>query len=261
MKKLFKMFGAGALLTAVLIAGGCGNDETSQAQGRVVKGPVSGAVVTDSKGVVVSASTDENGYYPLTGTGPYSSSGGTYYPLNADGTYSTTATSAPPLSAPAGVSQLTPLSTIIAKLPVADQATVLKALGLSSLDQDLSVKTAANSAAFVLTETVGAALTSVAAGATTADQVTTFATTYAAALNTALSGKTTITTADITAAVTAANKDITVIAALPATVPVATLTAKTNSASTGAAAVKEGTVPPVPVKPTGSTGSTGNILK
>lgn len=258
MKNFLKMFGAVGLLAGMLMAGGCGDDNVTPS-GRVVKGPVSGAVVTDSKGVVISTQTNSGGYFTVGGTAPYTTNGGTYFPLTASGTYSAVAVNAPPMSAPAGATQITPLSTLFTTLTAAQQAALLTKLGLGSLNDDLAVKSAANTKAFTLSETVGAVLTQAVTNGASLAQINTIASSMATAINTSLTAAATVDTAAITAAVTAG------IAAIPAaTVPAAitgTLAAAATTATTGAGVLVAGTVPAAPALSTGSTGSTGTIVK
>jgi hypothetical protein len=254
MKTNFKMLAGGLLLSGLLMVGGCGNDDDVVAKGKVVKGPVVGAIVKDSTGATV-GTTDKDGNFPMTGTGPYTSTGGTYIPLKADGTAGT-AVAAPPMSCPVGVSQITPISTLVQTAKAAAEKTgatqaekdaytniaaVVTANG--GLNVDLSTKTTANTALLTLSETVGAVL---ATASTTSTAALTAATSALVAEVAKASKTAPITTAAISTAVTAA---ITTVAATIPTVSAA-LTAAATTATTGTTAA------PIGALPTG-TGSTG----
>jgi hypothetical protein len=259
MKKFFTMFGAAGLVAGMLMVGGCGSDHDAPpvAQGKVVKGPVVGATVKDANGVTV-GTTDATGSFPLTGTAPYYSTGGTYVTLNADGTAGT-AIAAPPMSTPAGVSQITPLSTLVNQATIAaakptatadEKADLLKLLAVidanGGLSTDLSVKTTANSALLNLSETIGAVLASVA---TTSPTSLATAETAMIAAVTSLSATATNTTAAVLAAV---STELTLTLPTLATA----LNTVATTASTGTTAAPIGALPTPPAS-TGSTGSTG----
>lgn len=254
------MFGAAGLLAGMLMVSGCGSDDNSPpvAQGKVVKGPVYLAKVYDVNGIYFT-DTDKNGNFQMTATGPYTTTGGTYYPLDEFGHAATTPIAAPPMSAPAGVSQITPLSTLVnqasiaAAKPTATQAekdNLLKLLAVidanGGLKTDLSVKTTANSALLNLNETIGAVLASVA---TTSPTSLLTAETAMIAAVTSLSATTTNTNAAVLAAVSTQ---------LTLTLPdqATELNAAATTASTGTTAAPIGALPTTPGS-TGSTGSTG----
>jgi hypothetical protein len=273
MKKYFKMFGVVGLLAGMMMVAGCGDDNA--AKGRVVKGPVSGAKVTDSLGTVLTYSTT-NGYFNLGGTAPYSSNGGQYYALNAAGTAYSVLTSAPPLTAPAGTTQLTPLSTAYENATAADKLVItdaLKKAGLT-LNSDLSVKTTANANAYILNETVGtylATLVNTAGFAPTLAQMNAAAKALSAYIA-KIPDLSTATAATIKAAVSsnAVSADVILVigavtggTAIPATLTAAALTTASGAAADAANSVST-TTPPTPATPTGSTsgtGSTGTLLK
>lgn len=164
MKTFFKMIGAITLLTGMLLVGGCGHDTEPVPQGKVVKGPVVGAKVFDADGVQI-GTTDVNGNFPMITKGPYTTIGGTYIPFKADGTAGTPIP-APPMSAPIGVSQITPLSTLVQTATASGNTIELNNL-LSVINKngglyvDLSKKTDTNAALLNLSETVGAVLATV----------------------------------------------------------------------------------------------------
>lgn len=282
MKKFMKMFGAAALLAGMMMAGGCGDDAAQTPQGRLVKGPVTGAIVTDVTGKEMTTQT-VNGYFPAIGTGPYKSSGGKYFNLKADGSgYDTSVElNAPPLTAPIGTTQLTPLSTVCANASAADAKIITDALAAAglSLNSDLSVPTVANKNTFALNESLGTILSSYVKDTTIYKpsllQVNAAAASLVAAAKTAVGSNinastvtpgtittTLLTPAVLTAATTAANNAGTT--QVPAVVTAALSSAATTMAATLGKVdpTKPFTVPTVtPVIPTGSTGSTGVIIK
>jgi hypothetical protein len=253
MRNVVKIIAASLVTVAFGLMVGCGGDGGSSPTptGTVVKGPVSGATDTDSTGKVIGI-TDANGKFPLTGTGPYSTSGGKYTPLNADGTAGTPV-NAPSMMAPAGVSQITPLSTLVANEPdKAKQDQILATLAKMgvNLNTDLSTKTSANSAALILNETVGAVLTTAASSPALLDKVMT---TLAAAVAGLSTSATVPDVTAITQSITTAIKEDPALATIQ--------TALTTSASTAAEGADKKALgpmpaPPAPPAPTGSTGGT-----
>lgn len=251
-----KFLACAATLTLVAGLTACGSDTTPIPQGQVVKGPVFGATVKDANGHVI-GTTDHSGKFPLYGVGPYTVTGGTYFPLKADGTYSNVALNAPPMSAPAGVTQVTPLSTLVANAATPAEAaaimTTLQNMGITNLNSDLSVKTTANASAWILSETIGAVLTqAVSSGATTTEVGN-----IMSAINTALA------TANAGTLTTAAQINAMVQTQLTATLgttdpTLATaLSSASTTISTGAGTVVPGTIPPIPTTETPVTGATG----
>ena len=249
-----------SLMVAVAGFAACGADDKTVAQGKVVKGPVIGAQVFDVNNVHF-ADTDATGSYPLTNTGPYRTVGGTYTPLDAQG-HAGAPVAAPPMKAPAGVAQITPLSTLVASAAPADQTKILatlQSLGVT-LSTDFSVKTAANTAALVLSESVGAMLQQAAANTGANAAATSVAVTNALISAVANLPPSTITaptatnlTSALTSAVTTAASTNTDLAAISATLETAA-----STAAQGAASAPVGALP----VPTGSTGGTGtNGLK
>ncbi|UFS70068.1 hypothetical protein LPW11_19580 [Geomonas sp. RF6] len=268
----------GFLLGSLAGLAACGSDSGSAVgvtpTGKVVKGPVSGASVRDKNGNVF-ATTDANGVFAITAQGPFTTTGGTYIPLNADGTAGT-AVAAPPLSAPAGYSQITPLSTIVASAPASQQADVetqlaaaLAKMGVSDLKTaDFSVKTDANSAAIVFAEAVGAVLSTAANTSAASDVKSAINSAVTSALISAvqtLSTASAPTASQITSAITtqvstAITSNSAIVSAVPALV--STISAATTAAATGANALPAGALPVQSGTggtggTTGSTGGTG----
>ena len=246
--------------TFALIAGltACGSDTTTIPQGKVVKGPVAGATVRDVNGNVVGI-TNSKGEFPLTGTGPYSSSGGTYFPLLANGTYDTTPLAAPPMKAPAGVTIITSLSTLVADASSADQEAImatLEKIGISSLNTDLSIKTPENEHAFILSETVGAVIAKAVSSGATADELNSII----SAVNTALSdgALADAETFDAETIATAVQAQIT--DALGNSDLAATLIEAATATATGADALEYYIPPPVTGTTGGTSGSGGTTI-
>lgn len=245
MKSRLKL--AGMLLMICGLAA-CGDDSDDSVKvGKVVKGPVIGAHVFDKDNVDF-ATTDTTGTFTIANRqGPFRTTGGTYVALNADGTPGA-AVLAPPMSAPEGFSQVTPLSTLIERAPLAEQAALtakLATLGFTSAT-DLSVKTAANTDMLVLSESVGAVLQSASVNSVTGSAVTAMiaaVTSLPAGVSPAL---TAVTTA-VTNAITASSALSSVAATL------------TNAATTAAQGSDNLDVGPLPTTGTtgGTTGGTG----
>ncbi|MBW4056299.1 MAG: hypothetical protein HIU83_13035 [Proteobacteria bacterium] len=203
--------------------------------------------------------TDANGNFPLTGTAPYYSTGGTYISLNADGTAGT-AIAAPPMSTPAGVSQITPLSTLVNQATIAaakptatadEKTNLLKLLAVidanGGLKTDLSVKTTANAALLNLNETIGAVLATVATKSPT--NLSDAQTAMIAAIA-SLSATAPMTPALVlTRVIAQVNDELLVTNPTLATA----LKNSATTASAGATAAPDGALPTKP----GSTGSTG----
>lgn len=250
-----KLFACAAMLSFAAGLAACGSDTTPVPQGQVVKGPVFGATVTDANGNHYT--TDKNGKFPLYGVGPYTVTGGAYFPLKADGTYSTTAVYAPPMKAPAGVTQVTPLSTLVADAATPAEAaqimTTLKALGITDLNTDLSVKTTANQNAFVLSETIGAVLTQAAASGATTTEVTNVIN----AINTALASATAGSLATAAQINTMVQTQITATLGTSDPTLAAALSTASTTISTGADTLTPDTPPPAPTTETPVTGATG----
>jgi hypothetical protein len=233
---------AGMLLMVCGLAA-CGDDSTDAVKvGKVVKGPVNGARVFDKDNVEF-ATTDATGTFTIASRkGPFRTTGGTYLPLNADGTAGA-AVAAPPMSAPEGFSQVTPLSTLIASAPVAEQAALtakLASLGFTSAT-DLSVKTTANAGVLVLSESIGAVLQSANTSSVTGSAVTAMiaaVTGLPAGVSPALSAVTTAVTAAINA-----STSLTSVAT--------TLTTAATTAAQGSNTLPNGSLPT-----TGTTGGT-----
>jgi hypothetical protein len=257
-KQLKKMMIGLALATACAgFITACGSDDTTQ-QGRIVKGPVSGATVFDALGTAV-GTTDANGNFPMTGTAPYHTGNaagtavlGTYLPILKDGTLGAPQSS-PPLQGYNSFSQVSPLSTIVSATPTLADKFV--ALGID-LNADLSKRTTDNSAAFTLAETVGAVLS--------ATYKVSGAANYAlakAGLGSSLAAQLPATPA-LFAAMTPSAIATAVTAALTAGAPtvlvaVPTLGTIISDAATGAAAFPVNTPIPTPSGATGGTGGTG----
>jgi hypothetical protein len=144
----------GSAAAIALVAGlmACGSSDSSTPQGQVTKGPVNGSTVKDKDGVVMGI-TDANGMFPMSGEGPFTSTGGTFVDL-ATGVV----TAAPDLKAPAGAKNITPITTLVAENPN-DTALLekIKSLGIA-FDDSLSTVTAANKDAITLNECIGAAI-------------------------------------------------------------------------------------------------------
>ena len=254
MTRFFRMIGTVGLIAGMLFVYACGNIEHETRQGKVVKGPVVGATVRDSNGILV-GTTDAQGNFPMTGTAPYYSTGGTYASLNVDGTQGANI-AAPPMSAPAGVSQITPLSTtvnvatIAAAKPTAtadEKAALTNLLAVinanGGLNIDLSVKTDANAALVNLNETVGAVLAQVSLNAP--DSLPTAVTAMITAVSTLPA--TPLTPVAVLSAISdALTQD------LPSLAPALKTAAETASTGSENYPIDQ----PLPV-PTGSTGSNG----
>lgn len=234
------------LLTVCLgmmaLAAGCG-DSTTLPTGHVVAAPVVGATVTDANGNVI-GTTDASGKFFVRGSGVLTSKGGKY--VDANGVQQ----NAPDLKAPAGASQITPISTLFVKNPAAAQALMTK-FGID-LNTDLSVKTAKTAAAMKLNETLGALIQ--AAGNANVDAVI-------AAIATALQSNT-LDLTDETKLSSFAQNVITA-ANIPAlTANAAVVTQLVNASNAQITKMKENE--PLPTTPTtGSTGGTtgGTTLK
>lgn len=152
-----------------MMAGGCGKSSHHDAStGKVIKGPVAGASVYDAAGNLV-ATTDSHGNYSTGSTGPFSTVGGTYFDLASGKVIA-----APPMKAPAGATHITPLSTMVASASPADAQLILAGLAKMGVDlnTDLSVKTAQNAAALIISETIGAVLSQAMTAGFTASQLT-----------------------------------------------------------------------------------------
>lgn len=158
MSKIWKLGMSGILALGfsgilMLVAGcGGGGGGSTVTSGAVVKGPVTGAAVTDASGKA--AITGSDGRFSITNaTGGFTSHLGTYVPISD----STTSRTAPDMATPAGSVNITPLTTIAALTPAANRAAVitqLNSLGVP-FDSDLSTKTVANTNALAVSEAVG----------------------------------------------------------------------------------------------------------
>lgn len=247
-----------AMASFAACGGGGGSSISATPTGKVVKGPVAGAHVFDVNNVHF-ADTDATGSFPLSAPGPYHTLGGSYVPLDAQGNAGAPIP-APPLSAPTGCSQITPLSTLVASAAPADQAKILatlQSLGVT-LDTDLSVKTTANTAALVLSESVGAMLQSASANAGANSAVTSSAVTSAliSAVGSLPAGTISSPSAAnlssaLSSAITSAALGNADLAALTPT-----LVSAANTAAQGAQSSPAGMLP-APPPTTGSTGSSG----
>ena len=272
MKANFKMIGAGLMMSGLLVVGGCGSDNNYTAApastGKVVKGPVNGATVTATNGA--KATTALDGSYSVAGTGPFTSTGGMYVPLKADGTAGTPV-AAPTMSCPVGVTQITPISTLVQQATVAAAATgatdaqkkaltdllaVVNANG--GLNVDLSTKTAANTALLTLSETVGAVLATANSTSTAALTAATNALITAVAAIPTTSTLASLSTAALTTALnTAVQTAATALTTAGfATVATAATTAVTT-AITGTTAAPVGALPTSTKTGTGGSGGSG----
>lgn len=227
----------------------CGSNEPSTPQGRVVKGPVVGATVTDSSNPPKTFTTDKNGNFPLTGTAPYFSTGGTYFPLvvvNGVGTVSTTPLPAPPLVSYGSSSQITPLTTLVAGSTNPTQMLATLTGEGVDLNTDLSTSTSTNTVALTLSEAVGAAMQQALNDGVSPSDI---ANIIVPALANAVSN---LTIAPVTAAINAA------VVTDPALASVSQNIINTaNAQATAAATLPVNTVIPPPIN-TGATGSTGS---
>jgi hypothetical protein len=245
-----------AMLLTAACAGfivACGSNEPPTPQGQIVKGPVSGAAVYDANGNYV-GTTNANGYFPMTGTAPYSTGNGslgTYQPLTAGGGLGT-AVAAPPLQGYSNYPQITPLTTILqiasANGELAGVTASLNSLGIdvSTLGSvDLSENN--NVAAFTLNETLGAVLASI--NTSTPGSYTNAINAITTALaSTPLAVGTPLTTVtDISNAVTTV---------VTSTINTASVTVPANLV-TDTASIASTFPPNTPTTPTGSTGGTG----
>ena len=242
MKANFKMIGAGLMMSGLLVVSGCGSDNNYTAApkvtGKVVKGPVNDATVTAADGKTT-AKTGVDGSFTIGAVGPYSTTGGVYVPLKADGTPGTPV-AAPNMSCPVGVTQITPISTLVQQATVAaatGDATAVAALAKlkalveanGGLNVDLSTKTAANAGLLTLSETVGAVLAAAANSSTTPATALAALTAATNALITSVAAIPTTTT--LAAALTAGT--------LTATINAAITTASAALTSAGFAAVAQ----------------------
>jgi hypothetical protein len=254
--KNFKKMLIGCCLGMLMMSAGCGSDSPDPTPlGKVVKGPVVGATVFDNTNAKI-GTTDANGNFPLLGTGPYHTTGGTYTPLNENGTAGTPI-AAPPMAAPAGVNQITPLSTLYVAATPAQKAQIEALLANAgvTLNTDMSAKLAATAtnasgvnSILILNETIGAALQR--PEAQTSTEISTAVTNSLIAAVATLSTKTkaeltTGTAALVTAAVTTAISADQTLSAISST-----LTNAATPASQGASNAPVGNLP----TPTGSTG-------
>ncbi|HBG05059.1 MAG: hypothetical protein A2075_16555 [Geobacteraceae bacterium GWC2_58_44] len=245
-----------ALLLVVLSAFGCGGDDDATPTGKVVKGPVVGATVKDKDGNAF-AVTDLYGTFPLTSPGPYSTTGGRYVLLNRDGTPGASVP-APAMKAPAGVSQITPLSTLAADATPEQLDVILTVLANmgADLDTDLSVKTSTNAVAIIFSETVGAVLASTPGSASAATKAAVTEALIAAALDLSeYAGTPAESVTAITTAVSDAIAGNATLAALPSLS--ASLVSAASTAAEGAGNYPEMPLPVIPT--TGSNGGTGEF--
>ena len=275
MKANFKMIGAGLMMSGLLVVGGCGSDNNYTAApastGKVVKGPVNGATVTATNGA--KATTALDGSYSVAGTGPFTSTGGMYVPLKADGTAGTPV-AAPTMSCPVGVTQITPISTLVQQATVAAAATgatdaqkkaltdllaVVNANG--GLNVDLSTKTAANTALLTLSETVGAVLAAANASSANPAAALTAATNALITAVAAIPTTSTLASLSTAALTTALNTAVQTAATALTTAGFATVataaTTAVTTAITGTTAAPVGALPTSTKTGTGGSGGSG----
>lgn len=247
---------AALALVAGLVA--CGSSDGATPQGQVTKGPVNGATVKDKDGVILGV-TDANGMFPLSGLGPFTSTGGKYVDV-ATGVV----TAAPDLKAPAGANNITPITTLIAENPN-DTALLekIKSLGIA-FDDPLSSVTATNKDAIALNECIGAAMVQIKKSGGDDIKVKAFLSSAASKVKdlTITSGKVKdgqIET-NMTAAATASLGSLatSVNATLHATYVAADKLKDGDKLQVASDKIKVGeTLPPVIIPTTGTTGTTG----
>jgi hypothetical protein len=163
-------FAMALALTAGLTA--CGNSveggtAVEVPQGQVVKAIVAGAKVVDGSGKVLIASTLADGKFPLTGTGPFTSTGGVYNDMSG------APRTAPTLVAEAGSTNITPLTTLYYYASPADKVKLEALCQSAGVAEDAvstgTVSTNPSLAALAkLNETIGEALTQLGSSATPA---------------------------------------------------------------------------------------------
>ena len=253
-RKQMKSMVLGLLLTTAC-AGfitACGTDEPAPPQGRAEKGPVAGATVTDSSTPAQTSTTRADGTFNLFGTAPYTVTGGSYSKIvsTTNGVATTQVVTLNfPMKSVAGSTVITPLTTLAA-------AGVSFAGTGIDLTADLSGKSAANSAAFALSETIGAALS--AAASTTPSSLATVQAAIVTALTPA--NLTTIANDGPGAPSTLATAIQTVLANITAGLSPANAALVNGAVATEATAsanLSNGQTVPPPTGSTGSTGSTG----
>lgn len=238
--KRFRMFLVASLVTVAFgLMAGCGSDDPAPTPtGTVVKGPVSGAKVFDSTGKEI-GTTDANGKFPLSGPGPYTTSGGTYIDLATKAVMP-----APVMKAPAGATNITALTTLVANDTTGTLKANIEKLGIK-YDAALNEVTSTDKNAILLNELAGSIINS---GLSSNAAVI-------SALNTQLATvSSTTSTSQISSLVTtalsnAATTDPTI------TTTVSVVEAQIGATQTAVEALQPG---PLPV-PTGSTGTTPTL--
>ena len=236
MNCFFRKVGAAGLVAGMLLAGGCGSDD-SNPQGQVVKGPVVGAKVTYKDGK--SVTTDANGYYASNGQA-VTTSGGSYTDMN--GAFRT----APDMASPAGKSNVTPLTTLYVNASPADQEGLLALLGgRTSIDTVVTgtVSGATNVLVAKLNESLGEVLTQIRDGKAVTSPA------YLAGLATQV--------AKLTSTPTAAD----IVNAINANTVKSAVIINTAAITKIADATRQGSVVPSGPAPSGSSGSTGGITQ
>lgn len=154
-----KVLGGAATIALVAGLAACGDDRSAPT-GDVVKGPVTGATVTDKDGKIISfAKADGTTAFVLTSPGPYKSTGGTYTDVNG-----VKGRKAPDLEAAADDKNITPMTTLYKNADAATKAkleALCTAAGVTPDTIVVGTVTAKLEALANLNETIGELLTQI----------------------------------------------------------------------------------------------------
>jgi len=164
-----KMLAGGSILMLVLGLGGCGSDSgvaVNNVSGVLTQGPVQGATIfADRIGAGTASLRDSNELYTTTDAdGNFSLqipvNYGSYRLVSQGGIDKITQKPAMEMVAPAGAKNVTPLTTLVALAPAADQAALKAKIEATGIKFDADISKNAPTDALVLTKSVETAMES-----------------------------------------------------------------------------------------------------